>query len=116
MRIGNGLPASLQSLLVGTIPGAQKTSTPSIGDLEKHLDDYKKGKGNLSLDTAAKLNASESNLTRSLSSFDPSALSQFGQYATAFSYSQRARFVSNVNELSQGISQVREAYKTNKIV
>lgn len=115
MFVGKGLPLSLQSLAASSLPGVKRGTAPSISDLEKHLDDYRKGKGNLSKDTAVSINETENSLFRTLSTLDPRSTLNLGAYATALNYSQRSRYMTNLSEMTDGISQVQKAYQLSKI-
>ena len=129
MKIGNGSPllksflsavskqpglySDLQnkSSLISTISGKQAGKL-NLVDVEKHLDDYKKGKANLSKETAAKLNSAEDEIFGSLLNTDIEAQQKFGAYLTALSYDQRARFVENLGGLSDNIQRIKKVFDT----
>lgn len=119
MKIGNGSPpyADLQRDLavLQTIPGSAPERL-TVSKVEKHLDDYRKGKGELSTDTAVALNGREDHIYQSLQRLDPAALRNFGFYTTGFTYSQRARIVENVGDLADSLSNITRAYGLSKIV
>lgn len=64
--------------------------------LEKHLDDVKKGRGEISKDTAQFLGEKETAAGSALAKLNPKLFSQYENYSTAFSYNKRARFVNGI--------------------
>ncbi|MBX7144566.1 MAG: hypothetical protein K1X79_08965 [Oligoflexia bacterium] len=86
------------------------SDTPTISEIEKHVDDYRKGKGNLSESTAHRISAREDVAYQNLSSLDPVALTKFGAYSTAFTYSQRSRYVNAVGDFSDSLGQIKKAF------
>lgn len=67
-------------------------------ELEKHLDDYSKGKGYLSKKAAGRLGSENVLNNGTLSQLNPKALKAYSGLYGALSYSQRARFVNGVSD------------------
>lgn len=74
--------------------------------LEKHLDDYRRGRGNLSLDVAADLGIKHSTTGDALAHRDPTSLIRYGAYSTVMSYDKRARFVNGVNSAVEAVQSI----------
>ena len=74
--------------------------------LEKHLDDYRKGRGNVSKHVSAEVNQKDISANNILTSSDPSAGLLYGTYQSVFSYSQRARFVKAISAYANDLGQI----------
>lgn len=119
MKVGSGI----YSALFGSIsasnsqPRSHSSSLSSVGDsafsqkVERHIDDVKKGRGNLSKDVAKQLSAKDFQTASNLQSLNPKALSQYGAYATAFGYDNKARYVNGVNGASNTAKDIDQAQK-----
>lgn len=83
---------------------------PTISEVEKHVDDYRKGKGNLSERTAVRIAGQEDAAYQNLGTLDPTALTQFGAYSTAFSYSQRSRYYNAVGDFTDSLGKIKKAF------
>jgi hypothetical protein len=69
-----------------------------IGDLEKHLDDVRKGKGYLSRQITKEVAKKRANSAEALSTIDPSLARLYNGISTGLSYSKGARFISGVEQ------------------
>ena len=87
------------------------SQTAFIGDVEKHIDDYKKGKGNLSKHTAAELNSRDDAVSIQLANTNVKALQLYSGYGAAFSYDKRARFVEGTSYSVSQIVKVANLYQ-----
>lgn len=76
---------------------------PSISKLEKHLDDYQKGKGYLSKDVSKELKSLHHLNSNELSQGKPGQLKSYLAYSTGMNYQQRSRYVHAVNEMSENL-------------
>lgn len=80
-------------------------------ELEKHLSDYRHGRGELSkrtADTIGRLDESASSLIQGL---DPHAYLNYSAYSSTMSYERRARFVSNVYASARHITLLQSTLK-----
>ncbi|MDC0357238.1 hypothetical protein OAO01_00350 [Oligoflexia bacterium] len=75
----------------------------SLAKVEKHLDDYSKGKGYLSSRTAKGLSTLNRANSSMLSQADPAAFSNYLAFSTGMDYMQKSRFVHSVNELASNL-------------
>ena len=73
------------------------TPNVSLAELEKHLDDYRKGRVQLSEDTAETLRDEDKDNAVQLGDTAPTLSRLYLGYKTAFGYEQRSRFVNGVN-------------------
>ena len=85
--------------------GRGVSRTAFINALEKHLDDYQRGRGYLSNDTAKEI-AKKHRANGSLSAPD---LSLYSQYTSALDYKSKAYFVSAVNDVRKTIDFIQSA-------
>jgi hypothetical protein len=65
-------------------------------DVEKHLSDIRKRRGNLSRSTAFKIGDADDANAKILENSNPRALLSYGSYSSFMGYEARARFVTNV--------------------
>ena len=84
--------------------GASISQTAFIGDVEKHIDDYRKGRGNLSKETAGELWRRDDAVSIQLANTNVRALKLYSGYGAAFSYDKRARFIEGT---SYAVSQIQ---------
>ncbi len=89
------LPGTVQKL--EQILSNRGSSTAFSNKVEKHLDDYRKGKGNLSRDTAQELSTRDISTAFTLGSLDPNALRTYSSYASALTYDQKARYTQGIS-------------------
>ena len=71
--------------------------------LERHIDDYYKGKGNLSKDVSAELSRMNYSAASSLS---PKAKLSYIGYTTAFNYGHRARMINAVDSMEKTLEKI----------
>lgn len=123
---GSSLPIPLYSPKSGSQGQANDTSG-RLGSLnvshskfaievEKHLDDYKKGKGNLSRDVAVDLRMRDQATSTRLSYQNPKLLAAYASYRSALSYSQRARFIEGVDFATLGAERIGNAHRGASII
>lgn len=124
-----GVPGALRSIFspenvaaaagVGTLASPTKSSNAvtdlvtlwsakdlTVGALEKHLDDYGKGQGYLSKETALQLGDTNQANASQLSHRNPNALKLYSSVYGALDYQQRARFVKGVNDSVSRLDQL----------
>lgn len=98
--------ASPRNLFQASIHRSQSTQSLSssmdagvrlVNDLEKHIDDYRKGRAYLSERTLPRINGLHNKNGNMLSGYSPDALLNYRSYTTMLSYSNRSRFVSGVS-------------------
>ena len=76
-----------------------------FGKLEKHIDDYDKGKGNLSREMYGELGDKNSETAQILGQTSPDNALLYASYLTAdFSYDSEARFVNGLNNAAKTVS------------
>lgn len=76
-------------------------------ELEKHLDDYKKGKAGNSKKTAQKLPKADISSYFEITNINPSYSKNYSSYISAFNYDSKARYVKNIND---SIVQIRKLF------
>lgn len=83
------------------------SGTRFISDLEKHLDDYDRGKAYLSKSTAAEINRqADANIN-----LDPNYFALYSQYSTGFSYASNAYLTHAVYDVRKTLKVIQEAPK-----
>lgn len=97
---------SVSASQVSTLLSASSTGRPSISDLEKHLDDHRKGKGYLSSKVAASLGSLDQKNSFRVS---PKDLSSYLTYSTALSYEGRAYYVSSIDQTIDTINSLQDS-------
>lgn len=70
---------------------------PNVQRLEKHLDDYRKGKERLSTDVAREIRQEGDAAAVKLSNENPSRALEYLSYQTAQPYTKRARYVRGLS-------------------
>lgn len=65
-------------------------------ELEKHLADYRNGRGDLSKKTSYKIQRYDEEASSLLQGLNPKAFLAYSAYGSTMTYERRARFVSNV--------------------
>ncbi len=83
----------------------------SITKLEKHLDDYRKGRGYLSNDTAVEVSLNAQDTASQLANYSPKSLKLYSAYTTAFDYEARSRYFNGLSETAQAAESITEAAK-----
>jgi len=68
-----------------------------VNALEKHIDDYKKGKGYISSAITGDIRSINVKNNNILAGTDPSLLAQYQGYKTLLPYDERSRFVYGMN-------------------
>lgn len=72
--------------------------TPAlINKLEKHIDDYRKGRGNISKEVSAEIAALKFQSENVLAHTNPRAFLNFGAYSTMLPYDKKARYVAQLS-------------------
>lgn len=84
---------------------------PNVQRLEKHLDDYRKGKARLSTDVAREVQQEGEASAVRLSTDNPSRALEYLSYQTAQPYTKRARYV---RAISTSLSHPLEGSVTSK--
>lgn len=77
------------------------SSRLNTSEVEKHLDDVKKGKGYLSKQVNRELRKSKSTSASALAETDPALARMYNSFSTAFSYSKSARFIQGVERIAK---------------
>lgn len=77
-----------------------------MSNLEKHLDDYKKGKGYLSRETSKEVARQSQGAYQMFSEFDLSASNMFSGYLTGLSYEKRSRYINQAHETAENLSRI----------
>jgi hypothetical protein len=90
---------------------AKKTSSSAsfTSDVEKHLDDYRKGKAYLSEETSKELARQSQGASDILGSLSPEARSMYSGYLTGLSYERKSRFVQQAYEASENIASISQS-------
>lgn len=96
-------PASTDQATIESLSGNYFSN-----QVEKHLSDYRKGRGSLSKDTAGKLQSVDEANGQLLQDIDPKALTSYGAYASFMNYEKRARYVSNVYSAAKNIADLKK--------
>jgi hypothetical protein len=78
----------------------------STSDLEKHLSDYRKGRAGNSKKTAEKLPQANINSALQLSNINPRFSANYSLYSSGFSYSAKARYVKNIDDVLPHINKI----------
>lgn len=91
--------------MIELIGGGTK-NTVSVSDLEKHLNDVKKGKGYLSKDIPYGLFKAQTSSADILSQRDPTSFGLYQSYLTTFSYDNRARFISGIERAAKTLNKL----------
>lgn len=74
--------------------------------LEKHIKDYRSGKGNLSRDIAGMVNFKDNGTSSRLASMNPRAATMYEAYSTSMRYDKRARYINSMHSLAQNLSAI----------
>jgi hypothetical protein len=110
--------AALSAKAVSTTPAPQTADGAaivsisrevSLSELEKHLDDYKKGRPEMSAGTAGKLMDMDSNNALRLSESNPNLSSTYLAFRSGLSYEQKSRYVDSMNSAIDGYQRVTAA-------
>ena len=88
-----------------------RSGTNFVNRLEKHLDDVSKGRGYLSKEVGAELSDQNRANNELLSKQDPRQLAKYAAYSTAFTYSNKARYVHNSNDAFVAVDRIRTAHQ-----
>jgi len=110
---GNNLANLLQGNTAKAAPNSDQavivslSKDVSLSKLEKHLDDYEKGKGYLSNQTAKGLQQLKRNNATTLSRTSPGSFSDYLAYSSALGYKQNSRFVHSINEMASNIKNLK---------
>ncbi len=83
-----------------------------FSELEKHLADYRNGRGELSKKTADKIGRVDENAASLLQGLDPKSFITYSAYGSTMSYERRARYVSNVYAHAKHIALLQNSLKT----
>ncbi len=81
---------------------------PQLIEVEKHIDDYKRGRGNLSQEVGSKIADIQTNSSLSL---DPKSSKSYNSYITGFKYSSKARFVNDLDRTFESTQTIQNFYK-----
>ena len=82
------------------------SSTAFRTKLEKHLDDFSKGKGYLSGEVSHEIQTKN---FENFNTLQPDQLALYGQYGSFLTYSNKARYVTSVNEASDTANYIEGA-------
>lgn len=82
-----------------------------FGDVEKHIDDYKKGRGYLSKETAGILGQRDTDTASALAYSNVRASKLYTGYSTTFGYDKHARFVEGLSFSIQSTLKISSIYK-----
>lgn len=91
-------PSGAQTQQDSQLVGRQSSSSTTIIRLEKHLDDYRKGRGNISSEVMEEISAAKAETHDYLAHRDPKALLQYSAYSTMLRYDRKARFANGINK------------------
>jgi hypothetical protein len=103
---------SLEDLARDAKLGPALTGTQSLrgslfsSKLEKHIDDVRRGNGNLSSDVAAAISAKAESTSQLLAQSDPKALKNYSGYLTLLGYDKKARFVNSLETTASTLASV----------
>lgn len=75
----------------------------SVTELEKHLDDYRKGRAYLSGSTAGKLRDMHAENGEALSVHSPKSFNQYLAYSSGMDYEQRGRYINFMSDLRENL-------------
>ncbi|MCB0332082.1 MAG: hypothetical protein KDD55_01215 [Bdellovibrionales bacterium] len=87
------------------------SSTSGLYKVEKHLDDYEKGKGYLSSDIAKGLKNLKIESATNLAQIDPKAFTNYTVLLGTFNYSQRARFIQGADKGIETALKIRNLHE-----
>lgn len=79
-----------------------------VNKIEKHIDDVKKGNGDVSRDVPYLLGQQDSNASTILSQTNPKALALYSGYLSGLRYDRAARFVNGVDYNLTSLAQIRK--------
>ena len=79
--------------------------------LSKHLDDFRRGEGYLSSDTARELYTKSGKTASLFAAEDPSASARYNAYSTGFGYESKARFIQGLSQAADTASTLRKLGK-----
>ncbi len=103
--VGQGLVSALLQQSTNSSKGNESSISNTLLDdkallpkLEKHIDDYQKGKGYLSKGISKKIRAQAISSSSTLSEIDPSLSTLYNNYSTGLSYTSKARFTYGINK------------------
>ena len=99
------------SLSLFSLHSSSRTPLAYLEKLEKHLSDYRSGHGNLPSEAPQEISRQIYASSSFLASTDPKASRAFSGYLTAFSYTQRARFVNGVNSAAEAVETINSLHK-----
>ena len=102
-----GQTASSESASEAAVVSLSRKVT--LRELEKHLDDYSKGRGYLSSKTAGRLSAIDADNSVRLSNGSPNLSSSYLAYRTGLSYKAESRFVHGMNLAADGFEKISRA-------
>lgn len=94
------LPANTSSLLDSF------RANGTVSSIEKHLDDYEKGRGKISKAVSVEIGRKQRSASNLLAGMNPGAFQDYNGYLSTLSYSSRARFVDGVNDAAQTLSRI----------
>lgn len=93
-------PSSAKRGSQTTLQLQSSSSVAFTQKLEKHLDDYRKGRGYLSDNIASELELRAIENSELLARSNPRVLMQANYYSTALGYSARMRYLNGLNGLA----------------
>ncbi len=86
------------------------SSTSGLYKVEKHLDDYEKGKGYLSNNIAKGLKNLKIESATNLAKIDPGAFTNYTVLLGTVNYSQRARFIQGADQGIETAMKIRNLH------
>ncbi|MCB0329894.1 MAG: hypothetical protein KDD70_09525 [Bdellovibrionales bacterium] len=106
----SSLPSQLKS--GSTSPSPQKLlgNNKLLTDVEKHLDDVKKGKGYLSKEVNGKVRQKQALSSSELASINPSLSTLYNGVSSGLSYAKNARFVTGVSQSIETFKRLVDIY------
>ena len=107
LQKGSSIPARVG---VKTLTGGQDACTTSLSsiELEKHLNDYQNGYGNVSKQTASKVKSLDVD-TVSQYSNEPKLMFSYNHYKTGFNYAKKSRYIQNNNQFAKNYAHISDA-------
>ncbi|MCI5065978.1 hypothetical protein MRY87_09665 [bacterium] len=81
-----------------------------VGNVEKHLDDFKKGKGYLSKEVMKDVFERQARSSTELSQIDPSLSRLYNGISTGLTYSKKARFISGTSQMIETSRKLLDLY------
>ena len=107
---GNGISNSYRSRYQSTdLVGGSRNSY--LSDLEKHLSDYRAGKGNIYSRVPQEISRQTDAASTSLNLNNPKTSSKFAGYLTALTYTERARFVNGVESATEAVGAITNSLR-----